>query len=461
VAQRYKVQPAVARKRNNVELGPGQREWELLGRLAEVGPKKSVHLGLDYEHVVAIVGKRGSGKSFTLGSFLEGLCTEQSVTPLGVTEHRRAALLFDTLNIFQWMTSEVPTGSTSRHVEAQRRELERWGLAGATDLSVDLWVPAGFEGRVTSRARPFRIRTQEMAAADWAALFGVDSVQDVMGQLVTQVVQNVAVRGWTRASGTAVLPNPEYSIDDLVECLEHDGQIASDYAPGSIRAIRQRFQAYASSPLFGPNGTQLDELLRAGRLSILLLSGIPDDVRLALIYLLIRKLLQARAAASEAAKIAELGFDDDEGERLRIAEILASAPPPAWVVIDEAQNVFPSEKQTSASATLLRFVREGRNFGLSLAFTTQQPTAIDPRIMAQVDTFIVHTLTVDRDITAVRANLKAPEPQSIALEGKQLSLAEGIRQLDVGQAFVSAVDAERSIFVDIRPRVSIHGGFEG
>jgi DNA helicase HerA-like ATPase len=300
-----------------------------------------------------------------------------------------------------------------------------------------------------------------MAAADWAALFGVDAVQDVMGQLVTQVVQNVAARGWTRVDGSAVAAHAEYTIDELIDCLEQDSQIASDYAPGTVRAIRQRFQSYATSPLFGPNGTRLDELLQAGRLSILLLSGIPDDVRLALIYLLIRKLLQARAAASEAAKIAELGFDDDEEERRRIAEILASAPPPAWVVIDEAQNVFPSEKQTSASATLLRFVREGRNFGLSLAFTTQQPTAIDARIMAQVDTFIVHTLTVDRDIASVRANLKAPEPQVIVLEGRTLSLADAIRQLDVGQAFVSAVDAERSIFVDVRPRVSIHGGFEG
>ncbi|WP_421118591.1 ATP-binding protein [Aquihabitans daechungensis] len=205
----------------------------------------------------------------------------------------------------------------------------------------------------------------------------------------------------------------------------------------------------------------MDELLQPGRLSILLLSGVPDDVRLALIYLLIRKLLQARAAASEAAKSAELGFGGDEAERQRIERVLASAPPKSWVVIDEAQNVFPSEKQTSASATLLRFVREGRNFGLSLAFTTQQPTAIDPRIMAQVDTFIVHTLTVDRDITAVRNSLKAPEPARAMLEGTQLGLADSIRRLEVGQAFVSAVDAERSIFVDIRPRVSIHGGFEG
>ena len=52
----------------------------------------------------------------------------------------------------------------------------------------------------------------------------------------------------------------------------------------------------------------LAELLQPGRLSVLLLSGVPDDVRLVVIYLTLRKLLQARARASEAAKTMELGF---------------------------------------------------------------------------------------------------------------------------------------------------------
>ena len=136
------------------------------------------------------------------------------------------------------------------------------------------------------------------------------------------------------------------------------------------------------------------------------------------------------------------------------------APPKTWVVVDEAQNVFPSERQTSASDILLRFVREGRNFGLSLGFTTQQPSAIDSRIMAQVDTIICHTLTVQKDLQNVLSNLKAREPTRVQLRGSDVSLADAIRQLDVGQAFLSNTDAERSLFVDIRPRTSIHGGFE-
>jgi DNA helicase HerA-like ATPase len=432
-----------------------------MGRLAEIGPAKPVRLGLSYEHVLAIVGKRGSGKSFTLGTVLEGLCTSKSETAISKISKERSALLFDTLNIFQWMTAPVAAASSSKQINEQSRLLRQWGIE-PVQLDMDLWVPAGFEGRVTGRARPFQIRDWDMTAADWAALLGVDSIQDVMGQLLTTVVDKVSRRGWTRTGGGNVAPRPEYRIADLLEALANDQEIINDYAPVTIRAVRQRLSAYEASPLFGAVGTTLRDLLQPGRLSVLLLSGVPDDVRLVVIYLTIRKLLQARAEASEAAKTIELGFAEaDDQERARVQAILEHAPPKSWVVIDEAQNVFPSERQTTASETLLRFVREGRNFGLSLAFTTQQPTALDGRVMAQVDTFIVHTLTVQRDIAAVTANLKSKEPDKISLNGRPRSLPDAIRDLDVGQAFVSSTDVERSFFMDVRPRVSVHGGFEG
>lgn len=435
-------------------------EWVHIGRLAEIGAPKDVHLDLTLEHVLAIVGKRGSGKSFTLGSFLEGLCTTDTVTAINRITGQRAALLFDTLNIFQWMIAPVQERTDgSRHIREQARLLRQWKLEPVA-LSVDLWVPAGYESRVTSNARPFRIRTADMELADWAALLRVDTVQDILGQLLSQVFEKVTRRGWQDENGQDVTGTADYTIADLIRCVREDPELAHDYQPQTLRALRQRLSAYETSPLFGPTGTPLTELLQPARLSVLLLSGVPDDVRLVAIFLTIRKLLFARAQASEAAKTIELGFADEPDERARLERLIAEAPPKTWVVVDEAQNVFPSERQTSASDILLRFVREGRNFGLSLGFTTQQPSAIDSRIMAQVDTIICHTLTVQKDLQNVLSNLKAREPTRVQLRGADVSVANAIRQLDVGQAFLSNTDAERSLFVDIRPRTSIHGGFE-
>ena len=47
----------------------------LIGRLAESGPLRSVFFGGSKEFVTLIIGKRGSGKSHTLGTILEGLAT--------------------------------------------------------------------------------------------------------------------------------------------------------------------------------------------------------------------------------------------------------------------------------------------------------------------------------------------------------------------------------------------------
>jgi uncharacterized protein len=463
MAQRYRVEPALGRRGRTIDLRPPAApdgDWVALGRLAELGPSKEVRLDLSREHVLSIVGKRGAGKSFTLGSFLEGLCTKESTTAIGHLSKDRAGLLFDTLNIFQFMTAPVSGAAGSSHVTEQARMLQRWNLE-PVELDVDLWVPAGFEHQVTGRARAFRIRTRDMSVDDWASLLGVDAMQDVMGQLLSLAVDKVTRRGWTEEDGTAHGANADYAISDLLDCLRGDQEIVQDYARETVRAVRQRLTAYEASPLFGPDGTELNELLQPGRLSVMLLSGVPDDVRLVTIFLTIRKLLFARAQASEAGKTLSLGFADDPADRDRVQAILEAAPPKTWVVIDEAQNVFPSERQTAASAILLRFVREGRNFGLSLGFTTQQPSAIDPRILAQVDLQIAHTLTVNKDIANVLGNLKAREPARVQLKGRDLPIADAIRHLQIGQAFVSSVDAERSFFMDVRPRTSVHGGFEG
>ena len=108
---------------------------------------------------------------------------------------------------------------------------------------------------------------------------------------------------------------------------------------------------------------------------------------------------------------------------------------------------------------LIRYVREGRNYGLSFMVATQQPTAIDDRLLAQVDTIVAHKLTVQNDIDYVRKNLKSNLPQEVIHSSRSLDFNEVMRSLDVGQALVSNTETERAFIVDIRPRISVHGGF--
>ncbi len=43
--------------------------------------------------------------------------------------------------------------------------------------------------------------------------------------------------------------------------------------------------------------------------------------------------------------------------------------------------------------------------------------------------------------------------------GKVLEFDELLRSLEIGQALVSNTETERSAILDIRPRISVHGGF--
>jgi hypothetical protein len=241
-----------------------------------------------------------------------------------------------------------------------------------------------------------------------------------------------------------------YGVDDMLAVLRSDSDIEHDYSPETIRGVRQRLSVWARSALFDSGQPDWTAALSPGHVSIFLLGRVPEDLRSVLVFLVIRRLLEARSAASEDLKHSVLmGSVASPGQ-----------VPPTWLVIDEAQNIMPARNATSANDILTRFVREGRNFGLSLAVTTQQPASIDPRVMAQVDTLIAHNLTVRTDLNYILANVKSADPDSIRSNSGDLTLPDSLRALEPGQCMISAVDSQRLAFCNIRPRVSVHGGFE-
>ena len=213
------------------------------------------------------------------------------------------------------------------------------------------------------------------------------------------------------------------------------------------------------NPLFDTDGVELIDLLKPGHLSVVVMNGMTAELRFALITSIVRRLMRSRIAASEIEKELAIRGDLDPRDRASLQDRLEDCVPPTWVAADEAQNFLPAERMTNASEALIQLVREGRNYGLSFAITTQQPSAIDPRIMAQVDTLIAHKLSVQSDINHIRRNLKSQLPTQIRYGHDELGLEGLLRELDVGQAVVSSTDGPRTVVIDVRPRLSVHGGF--
>jgi len=418
----------------------------MLGRLSEVGPGKNVCFDISKEHVVAIVGKRGSGKTHTLGVLIEGLALIDDTSVLGVNTGDRAMLVFDTLNLFQWVGLNLESLQGKVSIE-QLNRVRSWKLP-VLQTKANLWHLAGSKPAAQG-SLAFQIQVSEMTPQDWGLLMDVDIMMEPMGQLIVAAHNKVTRTGWRTASKRkSVVSN--YSIQDLVSCINEDTEILTEYNPDTRRAVRQRLTSYDSCGLFSTQGTPLQQLLVPGQVSVLLLGYASEDLRTLVTFLIMRRLLEHRMLSSEVTKDA----------LIRGTAETQIGIPKTWIFIDEAQNIIPSRTATMANRELTRFVREGRNFGLSMAISTQQPQAIDPKVMAQVDILIVHTLTLQSDINYVLNNIKGPLPESISVGRRPVSIAGAVRELEIGQCLLSAVESKRALFAEIRPRVTPHGGFE-
>lgn len=438
------------------------KEWLLLGRLAEYGRRYDIKFDVTREKVMAIVGKRGQGKSYTLGSVIEGLCTVDFESAIAVTSKQRGVLLFDTLNIFQWMNVPVFTAEhQSAEMGRQAQALRSWGLPSVL-LDVVVWIPAGYRYRLSSPTfRDLYLNVPDFSLDDWSSLLELDIVRDIKGQYFTEVFQKVVDLGWRDTGGNFHPPTKNYAISNLAECIQNDeDNELSIYRPDTRRAVLQQLRAYERHPIFSGPGTPLRQLIAPGRASVVLLNSLPEDLRGVLVAVVTRRLLQERAEASEAAKDLMINPDLDERQKQQKQELVATSVPKAWVVIDEAQNVVPADRHTSASKSVIRFVKEGRNFGLSFVVTTQQPRALDPNILSQVETVIVHKLVSQSDIDYILDNLKSPLPTEIKDNNVNIPIRELIRDIGVGQALVSDTNTPRCFVMEVRPRVSAHGGFE-
>ncbi|MFW9889704.1 MAG: ATP-binding protein [Candidatus Thorarchaeota archaeon] len=445
---RYRCTPQISRRSsdNIIIGGSSDKPAVFIGQLAESTSNK-IWLDASKEHVIIIVGKRGSGKSYTLGSLIEGFCSSvEGVISNGPM--KRAVVLFDTLDIF-WPTLYPVGESHVNEIQRQVEDLGKWRLS-QVPLNVSVYVPAGFRKEIMpSSFLDLYLDHRDMHSEDWAALMGVDLVKEPRGQLLSEVygVQEQGV-------------GP--SIDVMLNRLEAQ-EILENYNSETVRAVRQRLRAFSHYPIFS-EGTALSDFIREGELSVLLLNGLPDDLRSVVVSTLVRKIIRERSEASLASKMDKLRPDMDTKEKKRIADSLERGLPRITIAIDEAQNAVPKDKTTGATEQLVKLVREGRNIGTSLLITTQQPGAIDTKVMAQADIVILHKLVMQRDIDIARRHLKSRIQDTIRTGNTDLQFDDLLRNLDVGQCVITCTDVgfsgNRAVIMNVRPRVSRHGGFE-
>jgi hypothetical protein len=437
---------------SRVRIGGPGKHHVLLGRLRDSGRNNHpVHFDADNNFVVLEVGKRGSGKSFGMGAALEAFATAQDSCSLATHgPERRGVLLLDPLDIHWTAIYPVQDGG-SHHMREQYKLLSRWPEVAVDPINVNVYMPAGRAQPEDPPAFiPFQIPISDLTAEDWGLLYGANIVSDPSGMLLWELYEKVTRLGY-EISGKQFASKAAYGLVDLIACLDDD-EIQGSYSSQTVRAVRQRLRTWSGDPLFQSDlGTPVTDLVRAGELSILCLNRLSEDMRSVIAGVLVRKIKAARTRSSQLERRQAY----DPSVEAQTTPIM----PRTILAIDEAQMILPASGGGPARAAIDSYILEGRNFGLSIWLATQIPRgAISPKGVKQVDSLIVHRLSNADDINAAKDLVQSGLPQKIKVNDQEVDLAELIRSLEVGTAFVSSDSVGRAFIMDVRPRVVAHGG---
>ncbi len=418
----------------------------------------NVWLDASYPYVMLIPGRRGTGKSYTLGVLAEGLSLSKEETNITTKEKRQTVVVIDTLGQF-WQMKYAPKGRDEEE-KRQLHLLSAWGLKPLGIENTQVYVPYG--KKVNPEWREFQIKFSEIELEELAGALNLDIYQDRMGQLLNHVFTRVREEGYTKAKidestgelkvSEKSLPNPDYEIQNFIDCIDTAADIISPqtgYHLQTRRALRSRLADMQRWKIFSKEGTSISEIYKKDYLTVVNLEGVGEDFRNLVVGVLVRKIFQARETTRRREKIREIGGS---------SSLTAEETPPGWLIIDEAHEYCPNTGTTASKKILIKFAKEGRSLGLGLIMATQQPSALSQKISSQCELVISHALAFMTDIRALVDRLVNRIVQEYQRRAETYSFEEQIRLLKPGTAILSTMGVSRIFLVIMRPRLTIHGG---
>jgi DNA helicase HerA-like ATPase len=379
----------------------------------DIQSEEPVYLEAEGARAALVCGKRGSGKSYTVGVMVEELLAAggEDVIPI----------IVDPMGVYHTMTQ----ANTS-----QQDTLFKWGLS-TKGYNVRLLVPGEpsllYDDDILQALAqrgvnivPLRLNPSDLTPDGWCDLFDAN-INRPLGIVLFRAVQRLQEKGKT------------FNISDIVQMVTRDGK-AQDT---SKEALLNRLEAAQSWQLFAQDDySPIRELFVPGMINVLDLSRLEPGARgrrNLTISVIARNLFRARSDA-----------------RLREEFGLVAPLPRVWMLIDEAHQFVPNGSTTLAKEQLVRWAKEGRQPGLSLVVASQQPSAIDADVLSQCDIILSHKLTTRDDMSALN---------SLSQDYMGGELRTFIKNLKrVGEAVLVDDERETVHMLRIRPRRSQHGG---
>ncbi len=408
-------------KEGTIFLG---KQYVKMGQTSSLS--NEVYVDVARSHVIFVCGKRGSGKSYTLGILAEGM----AMLPQEIAENI-AVLILDTMGIY-W-TMKYPN-------KKDEQLLQQWGVK-SMPIGVVVYTPVGYYDKFKKQGiptdYPFSIKPSELSSSDWCLSFDIEQ-NSPLGVFIESIIVEFQDE------------KKDYSIEDILAKIKSSEKVSQDVK----NAADNRFSSAMRWGLFSTEGTPMEKLIHAGQITVLDVSCyamIPgaEGLKSLAIGLVAQKLFLSRM---ESRKTEEFNAIKKEMSYLLQPETAEKPVEPlVWIIIDEAHEFLPREGRTSASNSLITILREGRQPGISLILATQQPGKIHTDVMTQSDIVISHRLTAKLDVDSLSTLM-----QSYMREGLDKLL--NILPETSGAALVFDDTNERIFPIQTRPRITWHGG---
>jgi len=375
-------------------------------------------------HVIMIAGKRGSGKSYTLGVIAEELSKME-----GEASKNIASLIFDTMGIFWTMKYKN---------EKDSELLNSWELKSKA-LPVKVFVPFGKSQEYKKRSIPydetFALKASELEAEDWITLFNLKLTSPsgvIIENAITELKQS----------------NESFNLLDIQNKIEKHEKASRETKDIALAL----FKAADTWGIFTKTkeGTEIKSLVTPGTTTVLDVSVFSSigafNVRALVISLISRKLFQTRMDARKKEELDSIQHGQDY-----LLYKSQRQEPLVWIFIDEAHEFLPRDSITPATEALMQLLREGRQPGISLVLATQQPGQIHKDVMTQSDIVISHRVTAKPDIEALNEIMQTYVLENIR---KQIDSLPSLK----GSAIILDDNSERIYPIRVRPRFTWHGG---
>lgn len=391
----------------------------VVGEKGEAHLTSSVRMDLSRPHIVGLFGKRGQGKSYSMGDIAE----ELQLLPNDIKKNM-ATVIVDTMGIFWSMKNP-----NDRDFDL----LSKWNMKPQV-FDVEVLVPVGQTKEFQKDNIPFdgtfSFRPSDLSAEDWGLTFSLD-MDSEMGILMAKAVKRLKEQKET------------YSLRDIVAAIK--AEKAEDVVK---EGLMNRFIVAEDWGVFSEEGTSVYDIVRSGSCIVIdvskfaLAGGGGWSVKSLVCGLFARRILEERMKARRLEEAETMGGG--------VGGIGAQLPI-TWMLIDEAHQFLPAEGVTASTGPLLQWVKIGREPGVSLVLATQMPNKLHQEALSQCDLVISHRLTSKPDIDSLK---------NVMQTYLKYNLQEYIDRLPrvKGAAIVLDDNSEKLYPIRMRPRMSWHAG---